>query len=208
MELKIRATIDDLPFNSEGYSRAKNILKTKFGKESEIINAHVHNIMSLLVVHDTNPTKLLELYDRLSPNLQALETMGKIREVNGYVRMTLDKLEGIRGDLVRTDDGWQEWDFPQLLEALQKCEKKPIQEKLPPYKPTKPVMKTKSYQVHQQETRRPCVYCESTNHQSVSCDRVTTIQERRKELNHKQFQLHRCKPQGPRVSLYCELQVL
>ena len=47
----------------------------------------------------------LEFYDMLSPNLQPLETMGKIREVNGYVRMTLVKLEWIRGDLVRIDDG-------------------------------------------------------------------------------------------------------
>ena len=39
-----------------------------------------------------------EFYETLLPNLQALETMGKIREVNGYVRMTLDKLQGTRGD--------------------------------------------------------------------------------------------------------------
>ena len=67
--------------------------------------------------------------------------------VNGYVTMTLDKLDGIRTDLLRTDDGWQEWDFPQLLEALWKwtirnppnhSEEKPIQEKLPLYKPMKP----------------------------------------------------------------------
>ena len=34
--------------------------------------------------------------------------------------MTLDKLEGVRGNLVPTDDIWQEWDFPQLLEAFRK----------------------------------------------------------------------------------------
>ena len=34
--------------------------------------------------------------------------------------MTLDKLEGARGDLVRADDNWQQWDFPQLLQALRK----------------------------------------------------------------------------------------
>ena len=33
--------------------------------------------------------------------------MGKFRQVNGYIRATLNKLEGTRGDLVRTDD-WQE----------------------------------------------------------------------------------------------------
>ncbi len=36
-----------------------------------------------------------------------LETLGRIGEVNGYVRMTLDKLGSIRGDLVCTDDDWQ-----------------------------------------------------------------------------------------------------
>ena len=53
-------------------------------------------------------------------NVQSLETLGKISEVNGYVRATIDKLEGIRGDLVRMDDDWQEWKFPQLVEAYHK----------------------------------------------------------------------------------------
>ena len=83
---KVRSMIDALPFNSEGHLRAKNILTTKYGKESEIINAHV-SIMSLSVIQGANPNKILEFYETLLPNLQALETMGKIREVNGYVRM-------------------------------------------------------------------------------------------------------------------------
>ena len=29
--------------------------------------------------------------------------MGKLKEINGYVRLALDKLKGIRTDLVRTD---------------------------------------------------------------------------------------------------------
>ena len=84
------------------------------------MNAHVTNIMSLPVIYGSNPNKILEVYEMLSPNLQALKTMGKIEEVNRYVRMTLDKLEGIRGELVRTDDSWQDWEFPHLLEALRK----------------------------------------------------------------------------------------
>ena len=50
--------------------------------------------------------------------MQALETLGKLKEITGYVRMIIDKLGGIRGDLVRTDDAWQEWKFPELIEAL------------------------------------------------------------------------------------------
>ena len=74
----------------------------------------MNNIISLSTIHGANPKKILKFYQKLSPNLQALETMGKLKEISGYVRMTLDKLEGIRGDhLVRTDDNWQDWDFPQ-----------------------------------------------------------------------------------------------
>lgn len=46
--------------------------------------------------------------------------MGKLQEINGYARMTLDKLPTIRVDLVRLDDDWQEWKFGKLIEALRK----------------------------------------------------------------------------------------
>ena len=36
---RVRKGIDGLPFTSEGYERAKNILQTNYGQTSEIINA-------------------------------------------------------------------------------------------------------------------------------------------------------------------------
>ena len=51
-------------------------------------------------------------------NVQALETMDKLREINGYVRLTLNKLPGIRADLIRLDDNWQEWDSAKLVDSL------------------------------------------------------------------------------------------
>ena len=47
--------IEGLPFTKEGNERAKHILKPKYGKESEIVNAHVTNIMSLPVIYGSNP---------------------------------------------------------------------------------------------------------------------------------------------------------
>ena len=44
--------------------------------------------------------------------------MGKLSQISGNVSMTLDKLSGIRGDLVRTDPEWESWDFLKLCEAL------------------------------------------------------------------------------------------
>ena len=49
-----------------------------------------------------------------------MDTTGKLKEVNGYVTLTLGKLPTICPDLTRTDDDWQEGDFWQFIEALRK----------------------------------------------------------------------------------------
>ena len=51
----VRLSIDSLPFLSERYERAKNILKSKYGKISDVSNVHVQEIMGLPVVNGTNP---------------------------------------------------------------------------------------------------------------------------------------------------------
>ena len=40
IEPKVRINIDGLPFTTEGYARAKNILQKEYGKQSEIVNEH------------------------------------------------------------------------------------------------------------------------------------------------------------------------
>ena len=52
--------------------------------------------MSLLVIYGANPKKVSRFSETLWSCVQALETIGKLGEVNGYVRMVLNKLEGIR----------------------------------------------------------------------------------------------------------------
>ena len=175
LEPQVRSSIAGLPFTTEGYERAKNILTTKFEKESEIVNAYVSSIMSLPVIYGANPNKVSQFFEKLCSSVQALETMGKFEEVNGYVRMTLNKLEGIRGDLVRTDDDWQEWKFDQLVEALRKwtvrnppkSDEDPDHEKPPSWKPPLkpppkfPKSRDRMFNSRQEEWKpRPCVYCE------------------------------------------------
>ena len=72
------------------------------------------------VITGTNPTKINEFYKKLVTNIQTLESMGKDKDIRGYVRLTLDKLPCLRADLVRMDNNWKEWRFPQLVEALRK----------------------------------------------------------------------------------------
>ena len=65
---------------------------TKYGKPSEVANAHFQNIMSPQI-NNANPQKIHEFSETLLCSVQALDTMGKIKEMNGYVRVTLDKLQ-------------------------------------------------------------------------------------------------------------------
>ena len=46
--------------------------------------------------------------------------MGKLENINGFVRHTLDKLSRIKSELVRSDDEWQERAYVQLVEYLKK----------------------------------------------------------------------------------------
>ena len=120
MDSKVRKSIHGLPFSFEGYERAKNKLKTKYGRPSKVANAPIQCLIGLQTVHGTQPWKIHDFHHKLVINVQALETMGKFVEINGYVRHILDKLLGRRADLVRMDDDWQEWKFPQLVEAPRK----------------------------------------------------------------------------------------
>ena len=43
-----------LPWNTEGYERAKNKFLSKFGKPSQLANARIKNILSLPVITGTN----------------------------------------------------------------------------------------------------------------------------------------------------------
>ena len=182
---KVRASVDGLPYNTEGYERAKSILKTKYGKPSEVSNAHMQGIITLPTIQGSQPVKIHEFYGRLVTNVQALETMGKIKDINGYVRVTLDKLPGIRADLVRLDDEWQEWGFPQVLEALRKwCDRNPLPSS------EQPILKVrdKLYNSRQEEWKpRPCVYCESSGHKSVDCDKIVGVAQRKKHLSEKRL---------------------
>ena len=76
--------------------------------------------MVLPTINNTNSYKIHDFYERFIAHINTLETMGKLKEINGYVRFTLDKLCGIRADLVRIDHNWQSWGFNELIEVIRK----------------------------------------------------------------------------------------
>ena len=185
----VRVTNDGLPFSSEGYQRAKSILKAKYGKSTEVANAHIQNLMKLGTVHGVNPVKVHDFYSKLLTSVQALETLGKLQDVKGYVRLALDKLPGIRADLVRLDDDWQDWEFTQLIEAVRKwCERNPVVQDTHTHKKDSRSQQRRErvFQASQQDWKaRGCVYCDSSEHKSVECREITNLVDRKRILSSK-----------------------
>ena len=187
---KAKRAVEALPFTAEGYNRAVSILKDRFGKESEIVKTYVKEILELPYTATSNPKRIHEFYEKLSYCVQSLETMKKLEAVNGTVAMTLDKLPNIRGDLVRNDSDWENWDYIQLTEALQHWTRRnPVEAQKPDDGKKKQERRQGGYQFSTQQksyqiskSSRKCVYCSSESHRSAECDTILTFEDRKKFL--------------------------
>ena len=175
VEPKVRSIIDGLPFNSEGYNRAKSILEGKYGKPSEVANAHIQSITNLPYIGNADTYKIHRFYEKLQRNINTLDTMGKLKGIKGYVRFTLDKLGGIRADLVQMDDNWQNWDFSAFIEALRKwTERNPITVTADRNK--EHLKKDRMLQTLQKQWKtNACIYCGDVAHKAAECQKVKDV---------------------------------
>ena len=176
LEPKVKRSVEALPFTAEGYNRAKAILEDKYGKQSEIVKCYVKEIVELPYITCANPRKIAEFYEKLFHSVQALETIGKLDLISGNVSMTLDKLSGIRGDLVRTDLEWETWDFRNLTEALKQWVKRnpiSVNERDEPNR--KKLFHTRDGDFKP----RGCVYCGDVGHKANQCMKITDVKARK-----------------------------
>ena len=108
LEPNVTVGIAGLPFLNQEYKRAKNLLRNGYGKMSQIVNC---------IPPKYNGVTSNQFYESHLFDAQALKMLGKLKEVNGYVQMLSNILPGIRGDLIRTNENWQECNFPKLVYA-------------------------------------------------------------------------------------------
>ena len=79
--------------------------------------------MELRVTTGANPRKVKEFYKQLYYNVQSMDMREGLWVAKGNVRSTLDKLKGVRADLVRGNEGKRDWDFKDLLRELKKMDR-------------------------------------------------------------------------------------
>lgn len=94
------------------------MLVTKFGKQNEVINAHIQSLMNLPMKKYCQLEKRHEFYEKLTNYIQAMQPLRNLEEINSNSRNISNKLTVIRTDIVRTEDDWQEYDFVRFVEVL------------------------------------------------------------------------------------------
>ena len=173
----MRLLIDGVPFTSDGCLRSKSILLGKFGKSNEFAATHIQCITSAAVIQNSHLNRIYDFYEKLVISAQSLDTMNKLEEINGYARLTLDKLPDIRADLVRIDEDQQEWTFSQLVETLRKWTTRNQTIILSHEKGSK---HENTYQTNEKNYKhRDHVYCEESGHESGDSQTVNDIEESR-----------------------------
>ena len=110
--------------------------------------------------------------------------MKKLKDIKGYVRLILGKLPGIRADLARLDNNWQEWNFCQLVDSLKRWTGR--NPKIAG-NPEKSFTRVNLFQVRDKEPTYVCVYCEKPGHISRECELVSGTQESRLILSKKKL---------------------
>ena len=175
--------IDGLPFTTEGYTRAKNILKTNHGNISEIVRAYIKNLQELPTITGRKVNKIHEFIKALSYNVQSLETLGKLSQCLSMVRGIIDKLPGIKAELVTNQAGWQDWGFAELLKALENWKEiHPVEGSPDPKAPN-----NRNHSFFSKEAPKGCVYCDDEHHKSYECKKVVTPTERKRKLQLKKL---------------------
>lgn len=59
----------------------------------------MQEIIRLPSVQGTQPARIHAFLEKILASVLSLETLGKLTDGSGYVRMTLDKLEGMQSEL-------------------------------------------------------------------------------------------------------------
>ena len=117
---RVRSRLAYLKPGALGYKTAWDRLKTEFGQGKTVVAAHMEEIVNLPVTRGSNYERVREFYKKLSKNFDALQTLGEGEMFKGFVLSTLNKLPQVKPDLVRTDEGWEDWNMEKLIDSIQK----------------------------------------------------------------------------------------
>ena len=171
VDVKVRKLIDGLPFTGEGYARARDILKKRYGQTSEVVSAYVRAILELPSIKERDASKIHSFYETLLFNVESLQTLESLEKLDAAVRFTFDKLDVIKSELAMINEKWSEWTFMEFVHAPELWTKNnPIKE-TPCSKHHKE--RDRSYfSKNNDNNNKGCLYCSNESHKAIRCNKV------------------------------------
>ena len=107
------------------------------------------------------------------------------------MRCTLDKLKGIKADLVRGNEGWKDWGFKDFLTELHKWTQISPVEEIPTEKSEKDPTGKRNQQLKSPlpafNTHQSKLRSEGDKHRTINCTKVRSVLERQKILSEKKL---------------------
>lgn len=186
---KPREDILGLPHTNEGYTEAKRILLSTYGKDIKVHKALIKEIESLHAITSIHKTASIhEFYNKLSRVVRTLSTMKKLDSAQSTVYTLMDKLGPVREILAQSDDKWEEWKLEELTENLRKyVERNPLHtgEEEKRNNNLRDRSREKLLMGNGQQNRKinmGCVYCGNENHKSSNCVKYLSVASRREIL--------------------------
>ena len=133
--------------------------------------------------------------------------LGKISECLALVQGVLNKLLGIKAELVQGKPNWQSWNFTELTSALRAWmeiyPRKSVRSSEAPRSASSPGQRSFHMREHSTDTYTPrgCVYCNDASHKSSECTVISSPAAQRNFLQGKGLCFN-CT--GPHRTAHCQ----
>ena len=205
LEGNAKRAIQGLTLSDANYDSAIEILQQRFGRQQQIISAHMEEILKIPPSHNDSPSSLRLVYDRLNVHVRGLRSLGVSTEQYGSLLtpIVMSKLPNdIRLQIARTNTE-EVWNIEDLIETIRvemeareasegnRVHTDPAQvsrssnnNPRPPNKSRELPTSSTLHSGENQSFQIRCAYC-GEHHYSASCQRVSDTASRKEILRKK-----------------------
>ena len=113
---KVRSRLANLKPGALGYKTAWDRLKTEFGQSKTVVAANMEEIINFPVTIGSSYERVRELYEKLSRNFDALQTLGR----DGCSRFCSFNLKQGPQSETRSSEGWEDCNMEKLIDSIKK----------------------------------------------------------------------------------------
>ena len=196
LEEPAKSVVAGLSLTDANYTSAIELLHKRFAKPSVIKRAHINELINLSPVYNEKSVgRLRALHDQIETHFRGLEALGVDKESYSsvVVPVLMEKIpETMRYSMIRFGQNHLEWNVDELIAALEK--EIEVRESHVPIFKQQIVAQEKTATRPTKEQRngtaaallvggvKKCVYCLETTHKPEECEKIKSVEERKKLL--------------------------